>query len=113
MLFRSKSTKFLSCATWEKFSTFIEWFVQKEAKIGLSLHYLDDYLFIGKNNTMECSILLETFHKACQQLQVPIAHEKTEGPVNKLVFLGLQIDTNEETVTIPKDKVEEIIQKLK
>ena len=41
----------VSCATWEKFSTFIEWFVQKEAKIGLSLHYLDDYLFVGALGT--------------------------------------------------------------
>ena len=98
----------VSCATWEKFSTFIEWFVQK----GLSLHYLDDYLFIGETNTRECSNLLETFHEVCQQLQVPIAHEKTEGPVNKPVFLGLQIDTNKETVTIPKEKVDEIIIKI-
>ena len=37
----------VSCATWEKFSSFIEWAVQTGAQRGLSIHYLDDYLFVG------------------------------------------------------------------
>jgi hypothetical protein len=73
---------------------------------------LDDYLFVGAKNTGDCSGLLENVHKICQQLEVPIAHEKTEGPVTKLVFLGLQIDTIKQTVTIPGGKVDEIILKI-
>ena len=79
----------MSCATWVKFSTFIEWLVQKEAKKGLSMPYLDDYLFVGAQGSGDCSTLLETFHKVCQHLGILIAHEKAEGPVTEIVFLGL------------------------
>ena len=103
----------VSCATWEKFSTFIEWVLTMKANRGMSIHYLDDYLFAGSQGSGDCKALLEIFHEICQHLGVPIAHEKTEGPVTKLVFLGLQIDTVEQTVTIPMDKLVEIVDKIK
>ena len=86
----------VSCATWEKFSTFIEWAVQTGAQRGLSIHYLDDYLFVGTQGSGDCKALLEVFHETCQHLGVPIAHEKTEGPVTEIVFLGLQINTQKQ-----------------
>jgi hypothetical protein len=77
------------------------------------MHYFDDYLFIGVKGSGDCSYLLQTFHKVCQHLGVPIAHEKTEGPVTEIVFLGLKIDTKKQTVTIPLEKLEEIVLKIK
>jgi hypothetical protein len=103
----------VSSAAWVKFSTFIKWLVQKEAKKGLSMHYLDDYLFVGAQGSGDCSTLLEVFHKTSQHLGVPIAHEKTEGPVTEIVFLGLKIDTKNQTVTIPAEKLEEMMQKIR
>ena len=103
----------VSCATWVKFSTFIEWLVQKEAQKGLSMHYLDDYLFVGAQGSGDCKTLLEVFHKTCQHLGVPIAHEKTEGPVTEIVFLGLKINTSKQIVTIPAEKLEEMVEKIK
>ena len=76
----------VSCATWVKFGTFIEWLVQEEPQKGLSMHYLDDYLFVGAQGSRDCSTVLEIFHKICQHLGVPIAHEKTEGPVTEMCF---------------------------
>ena len=102
----------VSCATWVKFSTFIEWMVAKEAAEGLLLHYLDDYLFVGKEKSGHCEILLEAFHKVCRYLNVPIAHEKTEGPVREIIFLGLKINSELQTITIPKEKIIEIQEKI-
>jgi hypothetical protein len=35
---------------------------------------------------------------------VPIADEKSKGPVTNLVFLGLEIDTIEMVIEIPHEK---------
>ena len=95
----------ISCATWEKFSTFIEWAVRKISTGGSLLHYIDDFLFVGRQGTLDCENLMKNFHEVCQRLGVPIAPEKTEGPTNDLVFLGLKINSSNQTVTIPIDKV--------
>jgi len=102
----------VSCSTWVQFSTFLEWFLKLEGGTGSTMHYLDDFLFVGLCNSEECRDLLNEFHKICGFLGVPIAHEKTEGPVTKLVFLGLEINTIEETVTIPEAKLNEMKQKI-
>ena len=98
----------ISCSTWEKFGTFIEWAVRQVSTQGSLLHYIDDFLFIGASGTTQCSDLMNNFHKVCEKLGVPIAPEKTEGPTTNLVFLGLTIDSSKQTVTIPQSKLQEL-----
>ena len=77
------------------------------------MHYLDDTLFVGKDGTGDCLSLMDTFHDMCLGLGVPIAPEKTEGPTKSLVFLGLRIDSVAQTVTIPREKLMVIREKIK
>ena len=70
-------------------------------------------LFVGRDCTGDCLLLMDTFHDLCHCLGVPIAPEKTEGPTKSLVFLGLQIDSVAQTVTIPLEKLMEIREKIK
>ena len=102
----------VSCSTWVQFSTFLEWFVKLEGGTGATMHYLDDFLFVGHWGSNECDDLLKEFHKMCDFIGVPIAHEKTEGPVTKLIFLGLEIDSIAETLKIPQAKLEELREKI-
>jgi len=95
----------ISCATWEKFGTFIEWETRQQSEKGALLHYIDDYFFCGEVSTSHCGDIMSQFHKVCKELGVPIAPEKTEGPATELIFLGLKINSAEETVTIPEDKL--------
>ncbi len=85
----------MSCALFEKFSTFLEFRVKFVAQSSLVTHYLDDFLFIGS------SALLDTFTALCEELKVPLAHEKTEGPTQVITFLGLDIDTLRREVRVP------------
>ena len=59
-------------------------------------------------DTTECAehltILLATF----KELGVPVAAEKLEGPATRLVFLGIEIDTEEMVVRLPLDKLLEL-----
>lgn len=103
----------ISCALFEKFSSFLQWIVAKRARNNNILHYLDDFLFMGKSDTNQCSYNLNVFLQTCFELGVPIANEKTEGPKTKISFLGLEIDTVSMLVRIPQSKVLEIVDKIK
>ena len=102
----------ISCATFEKFATFLEFAVRRRSPVGQLLHYLDDFLFGGKRNTQDCQIIMGHFQKCMSELAVPIAGEKTEGPTTVLCFLGLELDSNEMVIRLPMEKVHEIIQKI-
>ena len=79
----------ISCALFEKFSTLLEFRVKFVTKSSSVTHYLDDFLFVGSSRS-SCSTLLNTFTTICEELGVPLAHEKTEGPSQTITFLGLE-----------------------
>lgn len=101
----------ISCSTFEKFATFIEFCTRKRLMTGDLLHYLDDYLFGGKNKN-ECAHVMLEFTLCTTRLGVPIAVDKTEGPKQVLVFLGLEIDSIQMRIRIPLEKICEIIAKV-
>ena len=101
-----------SCAYFEKFSTFIEWAVKREARSKDIDHYLDDFLFAGEAHTGECDRLMNSFKNVCNRLNIPIADEKTEGPTTVLEYLGITIDTDKMMVKIPTNKLSELREKI-
>ena len=103
----------MSCAAFEKFSTFLEWAVKYRSGLDSVVHYLDDFLFAGPKDSPECSMLMQTFRSLCDELGVPLAEEKTVGPTSCLVFLGLEINTSEMAVKIPSDKIHKLLFILK
>jgi hypothetical protein len=95
----------ISCAIWEKFATALHWIIQQASRNAYILHYLDDFLFAGKPQSQQCMITLEEFQEICQDIGVPIAHEKTTIPATTLVFLGIEFDTIQMTMRLPQDKL--------
>ena len=81
----------ISCSLFEKFSTFLDFQVKRMSGSLLVTHYLDDFLFVGPSAS-SCAGVLRVFSSLCNQLGVPIAKEKTEGPVQTITYLGLEID---------------------
>ena len=101
----------ISCSLFEKVATFLEFCVKRRMKSGKILHYLDDSL--GGDKTAEkCKCLMELVKNILSHLNVPIAEDKTEGPVTVLTFLGLELDSDEMVVRIPHDKIIEIKNKI-
>lgn len=88
----------ISCATFEKFSTFLEFAVRRRSPVGELLHYLDDFLFGGRKNTKDCELIMGHFELCMSELGVPVAKEKTEGPTTIICFLGLELDSDEMVV---------------
>ena len=101
----------ISCRTFEQFSTFLEFAVKRRMKSGSLLHYLDDFLGGDKTHSA-CKALMQVFRHCMADLGVPLAEDKSEGPVEVLCFLGLELDSIEMVVRIPKAKILEIIEKI-
>ena len=72
--------------------------------IRCGLHYLDDFLLLGPADTQDCHNALATTLSVCEQVCLPVAPEKTEGPVTTLSFLGIELDTVSLQLRLPQDK---------
>ena len=97
-----------SANLFEKFSTFLQWLVEKRSGMTTVDHLLDDFIFAGKHGSNACMSLVNTFEEVCKELGVPIATEKSIDPTTVMVFLGLEIDTNEMPIRVPSHKIEEL-----
>ena len=85
----------------------VEWAVKQNGVEHL-WHYLDDFLTCGEPGTVECQLNLQTMKSICECLGFPLALEKLEGPATSLVFLGILIDTVDQELRLPLDKLKRI-----
>lgn len=69
----------ISCATFEQFSTFLQWAVTHETNTDNLDHYLDDFFFTGEATKNDWKNLMTVFANVCLRLGVPIADEKTRS----------------------------------
>ena len=74
--------------------------------------YLDDFLLIGRDYE-ECFRAQQVLIALLRRLGFGIAWSKVEGPVKKLIFLGLEINIDEMSIALPKSKVGELLGLLK
>ena len=73
--------------------------------VPLGIHYLDDFLLVGKPGVGDRAHSLQTALATCQTLGVPVAPHKVEGPSTVLTFLGICLDTSNMEVRLPNDKL--------
>ncbi|CAJ0966975.1 unnamed protein product [Ranitomeya imitator] len=59
----------------------------------------------GPPQSAACSILLHTMERVAKGFGVPLAADKTVGPVTTLSFLGIEIDTVAMECKLPDDKL--------
>ncbi|CAJ0927872.1 unnamed protein product [Ranitomeya imitator] len=90
----------LSCAYFEAFSSCLEWAVRDSV-----IHYLDDFMCIGPDQSQCCEVLLRTVVWIAERFGVPLAPGKTEGPCTSLSFLGIVVDSEKWEFRLPVDKV--------
>lgn len=86
----------------------LAWILQSRG-VKYQLHYLDDFLLMGPPNSTECSQAVQLTLQVCQELGVPIAAHKTQGPSCQLSFLGIHIDALKMELSLPADKLSRIM----
>ena len=72
------------------------------------IHYLDDFLFFGRPQASECDENLAKALSICNELGVPVATNKLEGPTTCLTFLGLQLDSQDGIISLPAVKLQKV-----
>ena len=87
----------------------LEWCVAQQGAQRI-YHYLDDFVVLGSPGTAECATSLNILQKVCQELGVPLAPEKQDGPAEVLTFLGIEIDTIRQELHLPEDKLQRLLQ---
>lgn len=105
----------LSCFYYETFSTFLHWVIQLLVSNVNILHYLDDFSFIGKPDSLDCLVALNQFKDIANYFGIPIAEEKTVLPCCGLEFFGITIDSNSMEFRLPVDKllrIKSLLEKL-
>ena len=71
-------------------------------------HYLDDFILVGAPRSRECAKGLDFLLETCEELGVPVEDHKCMGPTSCLVFLGICIDTQKMTISLPDEKLEQL-----
>ena len=63
---------------------------------------------VGAPNSGQCEHALRVSQEWCEHLGVPVASHKTDGPVTRLVFLGIELDTIQMSLHLPDCKLERL-----
>ena len=82
----------------------LEWML-KSRSVHYVIHYLDDFLLLGRPNSDECAMGLRTTIAPCRELGVPLAEAKVKGPVPFLTFQGIKLNTMTMSLRLPEDKL--------
>ena len=85
----------------------LEWILHHQG-VEFCEHYLDDFIILGRPDSPECQQALASLNSVCDQLGVPLAAHKKEGPTTCLTFLGIEIDTEACELRLPQDKLDRL-----
>ena len=94
----------ISCAIFQEFSNSVAFLVKYRTNKPL-VNYLDDYFFAALRKLL-CDSQVSEFLDICQMICFPVSLEKTVWGITWLVFLGLLIDTVNQLICIPADKID-------
>ena len=94
----------IACKVFEALSSALQWILRTKFGVSRVVKVLDDFLFIESSRQL-CNKSLYTFLALCKELGVPIANEKTMGPSEIMVFLGVELDSVKMELRLPLDKI--------
>ncbi|MES9880226.1 MAG: reverse transcriptase domain-containing protein [Sedimenticola sp.] len=101
----------ISCSLFERFATFVEFYVKSCMSSGSLIHYLDD--FLGGDRTDEaCAQAMAIFKDCAAKLNIPLADEKSAGPTEIISYLGMELDSAKMVVRIPQEKLTDLVSKI-
>ena len=89
----------------------LTWSAQQNG-VTFVIHYLDNFLTVGPTGSETCQRNFDILMHLCDDLGVPLALEKVEGPSTTISFLGIVLDIVRMEIRLPVDKLERIKEAL-
>ena len=97
----------INCSHFQRFSNAVAHIVKHRNRRNL-VNYLDDYFFAALMKLL-CNGQVNAFLQVCQEICFPVSLEKTFWASTKLTFLGFLIDTVNQLMLVPLEKLERAI----
>ena len=94
----------ISCSHFQRFSDAMSHITKCKSNGHDNVNYLDDFFFVALVKQI-CNQDIDTFIKICQYIKFPVSMEKTFWATQIIVFLGLLLDTRNQTISIPQEKI--------
>ncbi len=85
----------------------IQWIAGKKGAEWLR-HNVDDFVMVGRGGTGECTRAMAALKETCHILGMPLDDAKEEGPAEVVTFLGIELDTNNMEIRLPREKLTEL-----
>ena len=98
-----------SVGIFERFSSVLEWILLSNG-IDHVLHYLDDFLLLSPLRAISQQ---KKFLQIAQSLGWKLKDSKRVTPTTKLTYLGITFDTKLMTMSMPKYKLDEVVELCK
>ena len=93
----------ISCAHYQAVSDAVAFLVEfRTGKV--VINYLDDYLFAQYLRNL-CNNQVVVFLAVCKDIGLPVAEDKTFWACELMTFLGFLLDTINQVIGIPRDKI--------
>ena len=73
---------------------FLSWILDQKGAMP-TIHHLDDFLMMDPAKSFTCHTNLEIMMEVSQQLGIPLALDKLEGPSHRFTFLGIILNTEQ------------------
>lgn len=96
-----------SCALWEEYATAAEWIIRSYG-ITTLVHYIDDTLLVAPTGMHRAHAIMIIVLRVLAALGMPISKDKLIGPVTRLIYLGIQLDSIAMTASLGSDRLAEI-----
>ena len=98
----------ISCANFQAFSDALKHITEWHLELIFQIHYpitnyLDDFLFFALT-LIRCNQLVKIFLEICRTIGCPISMEKTEWASQLMIFLGILLNGQSLTLSIPLEK---------
>lgn len=100
----------ISCSHFQRVSDSIQHIFKFRSKSDAN-NYLDDFLFVALLKAI-CDGHIQTFIELCQEINFPIAMEKTEWGTQIIIFLGMLLNTIMQTISVPVEKKNKALHQL-
>ena len=97
----------ISCSHFQRFSNAVKHIVRWRTGKNL-VNYMDDFFFAALMK-MLCNRQVTEFLQVCDMISFPVSLEKTFWGTTQLTFLGLLIDTINQWVCVPIEKVQKAV----
>ena len=102
----------ISCSHYQRFSNALRHIIQTRTNQRSLTNYLDDFLFAAITKLL-CNFMIQSFLQLCEELNIPVAIEKTEWGTTLVIFLGILLDGERLLMMIPLEKRDKALNLLK